>query len=158
MKYYKRFQVAGHNLKGKKLYHVISWMVQSYLQGSFSLILLFWVSINLFTLIYCVILLLIYYVADIYTCISFDSHNYLGKVIWDIVFKRKLSKFFGRQPLKNFKRLKFFKGCLPLKLFSPLLSTLPHMKVTMRYLSFLWQVQSCVQNPVRHQRQSVLRK
>ena len=28
-------------------------------------------------------------------------------IIWDKVFKSGLSKFFGRQPLKNFKNLKF---------------------------------------------------
>ena len=37
--------------------------------------------------------------------------------IWDKVFKSELSKFCGRQPLKN---LNFFKGCLPLNLLSSL--------------------------------------
>ena len=52
------------------------------------------------------------------------------------IFNRGLSKFCGREPLKNFKGhdllsrpypLKFFKGCLPQNLLSPLLSTLSHI-------------------------------
>ena len=56
--------------------------------------------------------------------------------IWDKVFKSGLSKFCGRQPLKNFRGYgllkqtissKFFKGCLPQNLLSPLLNTLSHI-------------------------------
>ena len=59
-----------------------------------------------------------------------NSNGYLG------VFNSGLSKFFGRQPLKNLKGygllpylFKFFKGCLPQNLLSSLLNTLSHLKI-----------------------------
>ena len=57
-------------------------------------------------------------------------------MILDKVFRSGLSKFCGRQPLKKFKHMvclsepypsKFFKGCLPQNLLSPLLNTLSHL-------------------------------
>ena len=55
-------------------------------------------------------------------CIIFTSR-------WDKVFKGGPNKFCGRQPLKHLKgyiwsAFKFFKGCLPQNLLSPLLNTL----------------------------------
>ena len=52
------------------------------------------------------------------------------------MFRGGLSKFCGRQPLKNLKgfgTLKFYKGCLPQNLLSPLLNTLSQMfcKITL---------------------------
>ena len=48
-------------------------------------------------------LLLTYYVANIYRSILYDSLNYFEKVIWNKAFKSGVSKLCGRQPLKNFK-------------------------------------------------------
>ena len=48
-------------------------------------------------------LLLTYYVANIYRSILYDSLNYFEKVIWNKAFKSGLSKLCGGQPLKNFK-------------------------------------------------------
>ena len=57
-------------------------------------------------------------------------------ILWDKVFNSGLNKFCGRQPLKKLKgyrilkqtiSFKFFKGCLPQNLLSPLLNTLSHL-------------------------------
>ena len=45
-------------------------------------------------------LLMTYYVANIYRSISYDSLNYFEKVIWNKAFKSGLSKLCERQPLK----------------------------------------------------------
>ena len=58
--------------------------------------------------------------------------------IWDKVFKSELSKFCGRQSLKNLKgygllkqtiSLQFFKGCRPQNFLSPFLNTLSHLSL-----------------------------
>ena len=59
-----------------------------------------------------------------------QSRETFGTDFWDKVLKSRLSKFCGRQPLKNFKlpySFKFFKGCLPQNLLSRLLNTLFHL-------------------------------
>ena len=62
---------------------------------------------------------------------------YFVRNMWDEVFKSGLSKFCGRQPLKYWKGydllsrpypFKFFKGCLPQNLHSPLFNTFSHVK------------------------------
>ena len=50
-----------------------------------------------------------------------------SRCIWGKVFKSRLSKFCGRQPLKNLKGYGLLKGCLPQNLLSPLLNTLYHL-------------------------------
>ena len=45
------------------------------------------------------------------------------------VFKNGSSKICGRQPLKNLKFLKFFKGCVSQILLGPLLNTLSQMRI-----------------------------
>ena len=61
--------------------------------------------------------------------------------IWDKAFKSGLSKFCGRQPLRN--PFKFFKGCLPQNLLRPLLNTLPHMRYSsVTYESMMNTIQS----------------
>ena len=66
----------------------------------------------------------------------FLSFCNIYKVIWDKVFKSGLSKFCGRQHLKNvqgydlFKKtisLEIFKDCCPQNLISPLLNILSHL-------------------------------
>ena len=63
------------------------------------------------------------------------SFNFIScQEIWDKVFKGGQSKFCRRQPLKKLKGyglsrpypFKFFKGCLPQILLSPLLNILSH--------------------------------
>ena len=54
------------------------------------------------------------------------------------VSKKGLSKFCERQPLKNLKvygLLKFFKGCLPQNLLSPLLNVLSQMVLIATWLN-----------------------
>ena len=59
-------------------------------------------------------------------------------IIWGKVFKNRLSKICGRQPLKNLKcmvclsrlyRIKYFKGCRPQILLGPILNILTHIYV-----------------------------
>ena len=50
----------------------------------------------------------------------------LNSYKWDKVFKSGPGKICGRQPLKNLKGYKFFKGCLPQILLGPLLNTWTH--------------------------------
>ena len=69
----------------------------------------------------------------------------ISTIIWAIALRSGLSKFYGRQPLKNFKwygHSKFFKGCLPQDLLSPLLNTLSQMTLyfTTGFLLLLNQV------------------
>ena len=52
-----------------------------------------------------------------------------ANVTWDKLFKNGPSKICGRQPLKNLKPSKYFKGCLPHILISPFLNTLIHMSI-----------------------------
>ena len=52
--------------------------------------------------------------------------------IWDKVFKKELSKFCGRQPLKNI-FLQIFEDCLLQNLPSPLLNTLSHFMLWAKY-------------------------
>ena len=62
-------------------------------------------------------------------------------IISDKVSKKGLSKFCERQPLKNLKvygLFKFFKGCLPQNLLSPLLNTLSHM------IHYFYQLVFCI--------------
>ena len=47
--------------------------------------------------------------------------------IWVKVFKNGPSKICEKQPLKNLKRFKFLKGCLPQIFLGPLLNTLIHI-------------------------------
>ena len=84
---------------------------------------------------------------------------------WDKVFKSGLSKFCGRQPLKNFKgcrpySFKFFKGCLPQNLLSPLLNTLSQMTMYMmcKMLNQMLGTQTRIQNPVDRLRRRILRQ
>ena len=63
----------------------------------------------------------------------------------DKVFKSGLSKFCGRQPLKNLSRpypFKFFKGCFPQNLLSALLNTLSQIfrkfSIFSNFYSSLW--------------------
>ena len=60
-------------------------------------------------------------------CMVFIILSYVTEEyhIWDKVFKSGLSRFCGRQPLKNLKG--FLKGCLPQNLLSPLLNALSHI-------------------------------
>ena len=56
------------------------------------------------------------------------SRSGIYKIIWDKVFKSGLSRFCGRQPLKNFKQtISLVKDCLPQNLLSPLMNTLSYI-------------------------------
>ena len=61
----------------------------------------------------------------VYFQITVNNNHY---DIRDKVFMSGLSKFCGRQTLtRDMVCLKFFKGCLPQNLLSPLLNTLSHI-------------------------------